>query len=206
MKPVRLGDLRELLQGSAFSAWWSEYARWAGALRDAQRRRDELAAQTAAMAVRSADARRAADAARRGDVAAERATREARLEAERLSREAEERLARARQLAAVADAADRERLEARDRVAALLAEAGEAFGCTPGESFLYWRRAGGERTAWAVALADAVGPGLRVEALGIYAIARAGGAASLEPVRASRPRRARTPGRPREDRHLARRS
>ncbi|HEY6099442.1 MAG TPA: hypothetical protein VIW03_08435 [Anaeromyxobacter sp.] len=60
MKSLRLGDLRELLQGSAFSAWWAELARAVGALRDARARHEDLAAQSETMLVRSELAQRTA--------------------------------------------------------------------------------------------------------------------------------------------------
>lgn len=60
MKSLRLGDLRELLQGSAFSAWWAEHVRAVAALRDASDRHEDLAAQSETMAVRSELAQRAA--------------------------------------------------------------------------------------------------------------------------------------------------
>lgn len=60
MKSVRLGDLRELLQSSAFSAWWTEYARATAALRDARQRHEDLVAQSELMSVRSELAQRAA--------------------------------------------------------------------------------------------------------------------------------------------------
>lgn len=42
---VRLRDLRELLQGPAFAAWWAEFGRAEAALREARTRRDDLQAQ-----------------------------------------------------------------------------------------------------------------------------------------------------------------
>ena len=70
MKPLHLGDLRELLQGPAFSAWWSEHAKAVEALRDARARHDDLAAQSETMHVRSELAQRAAiDAFNRAGVA-----------------------------------------------------------------------------------------------------------------------------------------
>lgn len=53
MKSVRLDDLRELLHGSAFSAWWTEYGRAVAALRDASLRYEELVSQSETMMVRS---------------------------------------------------------------------------------------------------------------------------------------------------------
>ncbi len=60
MKPLRLGDLRDLLQGPAFSAWWTEYVRAGEALRDARARHDDLSAQSETMHVRSELVQRAA--------------------------------------------------------------------------------------------------------------------------------------------------
>jgi hypothetical protein len=60
MKSVRLGDLRELLQGSAFADWWTEHARAAADLLEAQARNDDLVAQSEAMAFRSEHVQRAA--------------------------------------------------------------------------------------------------------------------------------------------------
>jgi hypothetical protein len=60
VKSVRLGDLRELLQGAAFSTWWAEYGRAVAALREAAARHDELVSQSETMMVRSELAQRAA--------------------------------------------------------------------------------------------------------------------------------------------------
>lgn len=60
MKSIRLGDLRELLHGSAFSAWWAEYGRALAAVKDAILRHDELVSQSETMLVRSELAQRAA--------------------------------------------------------------------------------------------------------------------------------------------------
>src|SRR5512138_333410 len=60
MKTLRLGELRELLQGPAFSAWWTEHGRAVAALRDARALHEDLAAQSEMMAVRSEIAQRAA--------------------------------------------------------------------------------------------------------------------------------------------------
>lgn len=60
MKSVRLGDLRELLQGTAFSTWWAEYGRAITTLRDSTARFDELVSQSETMMVRSELAQRAA--------------------------------------------------------------------------------------------------------------------------------------------------
>jgi hypothetical protein len=59
MKPVRLGELRELLQDAAFAAWWTEWQRAGGALRDARARHDDLRSQSELMALRSELAQRA---------------------------------------------------------------------------------------------------------------------------------------------------
>jgi hypothetical protein len=60
MKSVRLGDLRELLHGSAFSNWWTEYRRATAALRDASLRHEDLVSQSETMGVRSELAQRSA--------------------------------------------------------------------------------------------------------------------------------------------------
>ncbi len=60
MKSLRLGELRELLQGPAFSAWWTEHGRAVEALRDASARHEDLSAQSETMLVRSELAQRAA--------------------------------------------------------------------------------------------------------------------------------------------------
>jgi hypothetical protein len=60
MRPVRLGELRDLLQGAAFAAWWSEWQAAAAAVREARARRDDLASQAELMALRSELAQRAA--------------------------------------------------------------------------------------------------------------------------------------------------
>ncbi len=60
MKSVRLGDLRELLHGSAFSAWWAEYGNAVAAARDASLRHEDLVSQSETMLVRSELAQRSA--------------------------------------------------------------------------------------------------------------------------------------------------
>lgn len=60
MKSLRLGDLRELLQGPPFVAWWAEYRRAAAGLEDARARHEDLSAQAETMALRSELAQRAA--------------------------------------------------------------------------------------------------------------------------------------------------
>src|SRR5512138_1569901 len=60
MKSLRLGELRELLQGTKFSAWWAEHARAVAELRDARVRDEELSAQSETMMLRSELAQRAA--------------------------------------------------------------------------------------------------------------------------------------------------
>jgi hypothetical protein len=60
MKSVRLGELRELLHGPAFSAWWTEYRRAVSALKDASVRHEDLVSQSETMLVRSELAQRAA--------------------------------------------------------------------------------------------------------------------------------------------------
>src|SRR5512143_3855486 len=60
MKALRLGDLRELLQGSPFAAWWTEHVRAVAAVREARTRQDDLAAQAETMQLRSELAQRSA--------------------------------------------------------------------------------------------------------------------------------------------------
>jgi hypothetical protein len=103
---------------------------------------------------------------------------------ERLLAEAEERRARANQLAADAADAARTVRQAEARQAALLAATRAQLGCAAGTSFLYWRREGDERSAFAVALADDPdGANIEVKALGIYTVGPERGVALLEPAR-----------------------
>jgi hypothetical protein len=60
MKAVRLGELRELLESAAFSAWWTEWQRATSARDDARVRHEELVAQSELMALRSEIVQRAA--------------------------------------------------------------------------------------------------------------------------------------------------
>src|SRR5512138_934875 len=60
MKSLRLGELRERLQGPAFSAWWTEHAQGVAALHDARVRHEELSAHSETMMLRSELAQRAA--------------------------------------------------------------------------------------------------------------------------------------------------
>jgi len=60
MKPIRLGDLRELLQSSTFSTWWTEHGRAVEAFREARARHEDLASQSETMLFRSELAQRAA--------------------------------------------------------------------------------------------------------------------------------------------------
>jgi hypothetical protein len=76
MKPVRLGELRELLQDAAFGAWWTEWQRAAAAVRDARARHEDLVAQSELMAHRSELAQRAGvDAFSRAGAAEDEGTR-----------------------------------------------------------------------------------------------------------------------------------
>jgi chromosome segregation ATPase len=59
MKPVRLGELRELLQDAAFAAWWTEWQRAGAAQREARARHDDLRAQAELMTLKSELAQRA---------------------------------------------------------------------------------------------------------------------------------------------------
>jgi hypothetical protein len=60
MKSVRLGDLHELLESTAFGAWWTEWQHASSALADARLRHADLVAQSELMALRSEIAQRAA--------------------------------------------------------------------------------------------------------------------------------------------------
>ncbi len=59
MRSIRLGELRELLQGPAFSAWWAEWSAAVAAVADARARHEDLLAQAEMMSVRSELAQRA---------------------------------------------------------------------------------------------------------------------------------------------------
>jgi chromosome segregation ATPase len=110
--------------------------------------------------------------------------RSVRREAERLFAEAEERRGRARQLTADAEAAARAVGEVEARLDALRVVARDAFGCVAGPAFLYWRHAEDDRSAFAVALADAPeGAGAQVKALQVHVVGRQGGVAHLEVAR-----------------------
>ena len=60
MKAVRLGDLRELLESTAFGAWWTEWQRAIAAVREARLRHEDLVAQSELMGLRSEIAQRGA--------------------------------------------------------------------------------------------------------------------------------------------------
>jgi len=60
MKAVRLAEVKELLSGQAFSAWWGEYGRAVAALKEARVRHEDLVAQAEMMELRSELAQRAA--------------------------------------------------------------------------------------------------------------------------------------------------
>lgn len=123
-------------------------------------------------------------------LAAEHATRSRRIirRAERLFHEAEEKRGAAKQLRDEAEQAARGLAEAVRHRAGLLEEARERFGCVAGESFLYWRHPGDQRSAWAVALRDdATGWNLAVRPLEVYTVNRARGVALLEPAREGLP-------------------
>ncbi len=76
MKSVRLDELKELLHGSAFSHWWTEYGRAVSAVHDAAQRHQDLVSQSETMLVRSELAQRTAvDAFSRAGDADDEATR-----------------------------------------------------------------------------------------------------------------------------------
>lgn len=60
MKAIRLSDLKALLEGEAFVAWWTEHGRAVQAIAEARARQEELAGQAAQMELRSEEAQRAA--------------------------------------------------------------------------------------------------------------------------------------------------
>lgn len=60
MKAVRLGDLRELLQGAPFAAWWAEYSQAIAALVEVRSRYEDLHAQAELMELRAELAQRSA--------------------------------------------------------------------------------------------------------------------------------------------------
>lgn len=70
MKAVRLGELRELLESAAFSAWWTDWQRASTSRDDARIRHEDLVAQSELMTLRSEIVQRAGvDAfSRAGDV------------------------------------------------------------------------------------------------------------------------------------------
>lgn len=53
MKALRLAELREILQGAAFAAWWAEVNRAAAELKQASERRQDLVSQAELMELRS---------------------------------------------------------------------------------------------------------------------------------------------------------
>jgi hypothetical protein len=201
MRSLRLADVRELLHGQPFAAWWSKWQHATGGVREARARRQDLLSQSGLMTVRSELAERAATDAssRAGDAEAAGAgsferwllgaehalvARRTKREAERLFQEAEERRSRAKKLAAEAEQAARELRDAERRQTALLAAARETLGCVPGTSFLYWRHGDDARAAFAVALADDPdGANIEVKALEIYTVRRQRGVPLLEPAR-----------------------
>jgi hypothetical protein len=213
MKAVPLSELRELLQGAPFAAWWTEWSRTVSAASEARVRHQDLVSQSELMALRSELARRAAgdllaaaaeaehqaaaaaaeaqvhQATRsfeRSLLAAEHGQRAPRIRraAERLLGEAEERRERAKQLRVQADGAGREVSEATVRREALLARASTELGCLAGEGWLYFRDPSDERAAYAIALADEPdGAPIEVKALAIYTVGHPRGVAFLEPAR-----------------------
>lgn len=53
MKALRLSELREVLQGASFAAWWAEVSRATAELRQAAERRQDLASQAELMELRA---------------------------------------------------------------------------------------------------------------------------------------------------------
>ncbi|HUL61387.1 MAG TPA: hypothetical protein VLU43_19070 [Anaeromyxobacteraceae bacterium] len=60
MRALRLAELRELLQGAEFAAWWAELSRAAAAVEEARRRQEDLRSQAELMELRSELAQRSA--------------------------------------------------------------------------------------------------------------------------------------------------
>src|SRR5689334_15160342 len=60
MKALRLTELRELLQGAPFSAWWTDLGRATAAVKDAVARHQDLLGQAELMELRSELAQRTA--------------------------------------------------------------------------------------------------------------------------------------------------
>ena len=60
MKALRLSELKELLQGQPFSAWWADFQRAMASARDARLHDDDLVAQAQLMELRAELAQRAA--------------------------------------------------------------------------------------------------------------------------------------------------
>jgi len=78
MKAVRLAEVKELLSGQPFAAWWSDLGRAVAALKEARVRHEDLVAQAEMMELRSELAQRAAiDAFSRGGDAEDRGRAEA---------------------------------------------------------------------------------------------------------------------------------
>lgn len=60
MKALRLAELKELLTGQAFGAWWAEYSRLLSALKDVRAQHEDLLAHAEMMELRSDLSQRAA--------------------------------------------------------------------------------------------------------------------------------------------------
>lgn len=123
MKAVRLGELRELLESTAFSTWWTDWQRASTAREDARVRHDDLVAQAELMTLRSEIVQRTAvDAfSRSGDVEDEgtRFTAQAQIEENRALAqvgEYEQQRARASELWMRLGAADKALEERREAV------------------------------------------------------------------------------------------
>jgi hypothetical protein len=94
MAAVHLAELRELLQGTAFSAWWTDHARAVATHRDAVARHADLLAQSELMEHRAELAQRAAIDAFGGAGVAEEDAAKAAAEAQQLENRALELVAR----------------------------------------------------------------------------------------------------------------
>jgi len=60
MKAVRLSEVKEILSGQPFAAWWSDHGRALAAVKEARARHEDLVAQAEMMELRSELAQRAA--------------------------------------------------------------------------------------------------------------------------------------------------
>lgn len=209
MKGLHLAELRELLHGTAFAAWWSDWQRAGAEEAEARAREEELTAQAGLLVVRArladragAEAREHAEAliaeaqqllAQAGHgsprepelllLAAERraAVRRAHAEVERRAAESSARRARARSFEVEARAARAARQAGAALRRELLERARQLLGCVPGEAFLYWPHPDDPQHAYALALSDGASP--EVKPLTVWSVDPRHGPDALEPPR-----------------------